>query len=100
MEISVNPRAPFPTVLSFDGRVLEFYFGEEKTGSIRWHVTHITDVQFGVDKKGRQALEIKTKSGRPLWMEVARRRWARSKAWWPRCNRPGRPERLAGAHAG
>jgi hypothetical protein len=71
MEISVNPKAPFPTVIAFDGRVLEFFFADQDMGSIRFHITHITAVQFASDKKGRQMLEFKTKSGRPIVMEVA-----------------------------
>lgn len=71
MEVSVNPQAPFPTIIAFDGHVVEFFFADQDMGSIRFHITHITAVQFGPAKKGRQLLELKTKSGRPIVMEVA-----------------------------
>ena len=71
MEVSVNPKAPVPVVVVFDGRVVELFFSEADTGSIGFHIIHLTAVQFAPDKKGRQMLDIKTKSGRPFAMEVA-----------------------------
>jgi hypothetical protein len=70
MEVIVNPHSKFTAIVSFDGHVLELFYGEADTGAHRFHITHITAVSFGPDKKGRQILEFKTRSGLPHILEV------------------------------
>ena len=70
MEILVNPKESFTTIVNFDGRVLELFYGESDDGAKRFHISHITSVSFGPDKKGRHNLEFKTRSGEPFLMEV------------------------------
>lgn len=70
MEVIVNPRSEFTVIVSFDGHVLELFYGEADHGANRFHISHIKAVSFGPDKKGRQILEFKTRSGLPYIMEV------------------------------
>ena len=70
MEVIVNPQAELTAIVSFDGHVLELFYAEMDTGSHRFHISHITGVSFGPDKKGRQTLEFKTRSGQPYKLEV------------------------------
>jgi len=58
-----------PTILSFDGEVLECFFID---GSRRFHISHIEGVQFEPNNKGKYLLTIKLKhSPLLLWVDEA-----------------------------
>ena len=58
-----------PTILVFDGEVLECFFND---GSKRIHVTHIKGIQLEPNKNGKYLLTIKLKYDPVLlWLDEA-----------------------------
>jgi hypothetical protein len=58
-----------PTILVFDGEILECFFID---GSKRFHITHIKGIQFEPDNKGKYMLTIKlTRDPIFLWVDEA-----------------------------
>ena len=59
--ITVKPSQNAPNILTFDGEVLEEFYGRD---SQRVHITHITGIQLNTDNKGNHELIIKTVVGK------------------------------------
>ena len=56
--IKIKLSGPDPTILVFDGEILECFFMD---GSKRFHITHIKGFQFESNNKGKYLLTIKLK---------------------------------------
>jgi hypothetical protein len=58
-----------PTILAFDGEILECFFVD---GSKRFHVTHIRGFQFEPNNQGKHSLTIKLEEDPIfLWVDEA-----------------------------
>jgi len=54
-------------ILTFDGEVLEVFYGAKST---RVHVGHIQSIAVTTDRKGKQELHIETKFGAVPYMSL------------------------------
>ena len=53
--IKIKPSETEPTILAFDGEILECFFMD---GSKRVHITHIKGIQLNQEDKGKHLLDI------------------------------------------
>ena len=56
--IKIRISEPDPTILVFDGEILECFFID---GSKRFHITHIKGIQLEANNKGKHLLTIQLK---------------------------------------
>ncbi len=67
--IKIKLAEPDPTILVFDGEILECFFID---GSKRFHITHIKGFQLEPNNKGKSLLTIKLKDDPLLlWVDDA-----------------------------
>ena len=59
-EIILSTDAKESSLITFDGRVLEF-FSTSSRGSMRNHVAHIANIQITSDKQNRNFLSVQSK---------------------------------------
>ncbi len=59
--------ADLDQILTFDGEVLEVFYG---TKSARVHIAHLENIEVTTDRKGKQELHIETKFGAVPYMPL------------------------------
>jgi hypothetical protein len=59
--------ADLDQILTFDGEVLEVFYG---TKSARVHIGHLTSIEVVTDRQGKQELHIETKFGAVPYMPL------------------------------